>query len=346
MTKHTLRRLALVFLSASALAHAEVPTQRIESRPLSVSQPAEATIEAVRQVTLAAQVQGRIVALAADAGDRVRQGDVLVRIDAAEAAQAVAGAQAGVAQAEANRIKARGDFERTRSLFERKYVSQSALDQARAALDAADAQVRSAQAGRGQAATAETYTRIEAPMSGLVAARHVEAGDMAQPGRALLTVYDPAALRAVVDVSQQRLTALGKAPLRARIEVPDKGLWVDAAAVTVLPAADARTHTLRVRVDLPAGTVGVVPGSYARVHFQSGERALLVVPTAAILRRGELTAVYVADDKGGFSLRQLRLGEAVPGADGIEVLAGLRSGEVIALDPVQAGIAAHAASRP
>lgn len=345
MTKLTVPFLLSALLCTTALAQADVPTLLVESRPVGSSQPAEATIEAVRQATLAAQVSGRIVEMRVDAGDRVQRGDVLLRIDAAEASQAVAGAQAGVAQAEAVRIKAISDYERTRSLFERKFVSQSALDQARTALDAADAQLRSAQAGRGQASTVEGYTRIVAPLSGLVAERHVDAGEMAQPGTALLTLYDPSALRAVVDLSQQRLSELGKPPFRARIELPDIGRWVDAAAVTVLPAADARTHTVQVRVELPAGSEDVLPGSFARVHFSSAAQPRLVVPSTAILRRGELTAVYVADGKGGFGLRQLRLGEAAGSEGGVEVLAGLRSGETIALDPVRAGIAVSAAGR-
>lgn len=110
----------------------------------------------------------------------------------------------------------------------------------------------------------------------------------------------------------------------------------------MLPAADARTHTVRVRVDLPAGTADVLPGSFARVHFQ-GTPALqawvtmcppphrarararplplqalpspVVIPAAAVLRRGELTAVYAADGQGGFTLRQIRLGRTLPGGD-------------------------------
>ena len=85
-----------------------------------------------------------------------------------------------------------------------------------------------------------------------------------------------------------------------------------------------------------------MPGTFARVHFATGEGARIAVPAGAILRRGELTGVYVADGKGGFALRQIRAGE--PLADGsVEVLAGLVGGEVVALDPVQAGIAARAA---
>ncbi|NMG45342.1 efflux RND transporter periplasmic adaptor subunit [Aromatoleum toluvorans] len=344
MTTYSIIRIVLpaFALAVANFAQAEVPTQRVEARAVGLTHPAEATLEAVRQATLAAQVPGRIVEFRVDAGDHVAKGQVLLRIDAAEASQAVAGAEAGIAQAQANQINAKAAYERTKSLVERKFVSQSALDQAKASYDAAEAQLRAARAGRGQAATVQGYTTIVAPLSGLVAARHVEPGEMAQPGRQLVTVYDPAAMRAVVDVPQQRFAGVGSARIRARVELPDSERWLDAASVTVLPAADPRTHTVRVRVDLPANAEGLVPGTFARVHFVTGEGSRIAVPAGAILRRGELTGVYVADGKGGFALRQIRAGEAL--ADGsIEVLAGLAGGEEVALDPVQAGIVAHAA---
>lgn len=339
--------LALLAVLPANAASGPVPTLRVESAPLLRTQPAEATIEAVRQSLLAAQVPGRVVELSADAGDRVSRGQVLMRIDAAEAAAAVAEADAGVAQAESGMINARADYERARSLFERKFFSQSALDQARTRFQAAEAQLRAARAGRGAAATAQGYTTITSPLDGLVAARHIERGEMAQPGRSLLTVYDPTAMRALVDLPQQRIAELGGASaLRARVELPDSERWIDGAGVTVLPAADARTHTVRVRVDLPPGTAGVLPGSFARVHFLAAaaqtRQTSVMVPAGAILRRGELTAVYIADAQGNFTLRQVRIGQAVGPQGEVEVLAGLAGGETVALDPVQAGIAAAA----
>lgn len=344
MTAYSISRFLLPWLATalSGLALAQPQTFRVEPRAVASSHPAEATLEAVHQATLAARVPGRVIALNVDAGDRVAEGEVLLRLDAAEAGQAVAGAAAGVAQAQAALINAKAVFERTKSLVERKFVSQAALDQAQASYDAAEAQLSAAQAQRGQAATVQGYTTIVAPLAGLVAARHVEMGEMAQPGRELVTVYDPAAMRALVDVPQHRLAALSGGALKARVELPESGRWIDAAAVTVLPAADPRTHTVRVRVDLPANAEGLVPGMFARVHFLTGETPRIALPATSILRRGELTGVYVADGKGGFTLRQIRAGE--PLADGsVEVLAGLVGGEEVALDPVQAGIAARAA---
>lgn len=337
-----LRFLLLLTLGAVEQSFAQLATVQVELRPVAQTLQAEATLEAVRQSTVAAQVPGRIMALNVDAGDRISKGDVLLRIDAAESAQAVAGAEAGVAQAEANAVNAKAAYERTRSLVERKFVSASTLDQAKAAYDAAEAQLRAARAGRGQAATVRGYTTVVAPFSGVVATRHVETGEMAQPGRPLVTVYDPAAMRAVADVPQQRLSGLAQDRLKARIELPESGRWLEAAAVTVLPSADPRTHTVRVRVELPASAEGVVPGMFVRVHFTVGETSRVTVPARAVLRRGEVTGVYVADGKGGFALRQIRAGEVLDDAQ-VDVLAGLAGGEEIALDPVAAGIVARAA---
>lgn len=340
--------LAMLALLAAGNARADVPTVRVESRPLAPVVVTEATIEAVRESTVAAQAAGRIIELAVDAGDRVHKGQLVLRIDAAEAADAVAGAEAVVAAAETALANARAEHERARGLVERAFLSQSALDAARARFQAAEAQLRVARATRGQAATVQGYAIVTSPIDGVVAARHVEAGEMAQPGRELVTIYDPTALRAVADLSPQRMAELGPGVPRARVELPDSGRSIDAVAVTLLPAADARTHTVRGRVDLPDGTAGVLPGSFARVHFFGAEGVAaagvrLVVPVGAVLRRGELTAVYVADGQGGFKLRQVRLGRVADGGD-VEVLAGLAAGDSVALDPVQAGIEARAAA--
>jgi RND family efflux transporter MFP subunit len=320
-----------------AEGEAAVPTVKIEPQLRARSHASEATIEAVRQATVAAQVQGRVLEARVDAGARVRQGDVLMRIDTREADQAVAAAAANVAAAQARLVDARAALERTRSLRARNFISAAALDQAQAAFDAARAQHAAAEAGRAQADASRGFATVTSPLTGLVAQRLTEPGEMAQPGRPLMLIYEPGALRAVADVPQQQLASLGRGALQAKVEFPESGRWLDAASVTVLPAADPRTHTARVRVALPADASGVVPGMAARVHFLVGSAPRLTVPGAAVLRRGEVTGVYVADGKGGFSLRQLRLGSALDDAS-VEVLAGLSGGETIALDPVRAGL--------
>ena len=337
--------LLLAIPLGSAFAQAELATVRIQSHVYVAHISAEASIEALSQATLAAQMPGRIVDLAVDVGDRVRKGQMLLRIDPAEATAVVAAAEAAVAQADAALITAKAEYERARSLVARKFLSQSALDSARSQFQAADAQLRAARAQRTQATTVQAYATVVSPLDGVIAARHIEAGEMAQPGRTLLTVYDPARMRAVADLSPQRLAQLGDGVLSARVELNGGERMLEAAAVTLLPAADARTHTRRLRIDLPPGTEGVQPGSFARVHFHSAAAAApVLIPAASVLRRGELTAVYVAQGEGRFSLRQVRLGRTVQDGTAVEVLSGLKGDETLALDPVQAGIQTRAAS--
>lgn len=303
----------------------------------------EATVEAVKQSTVAAQVAGRVAAVNFDVGDHVRAGTVIVRLSAQELSSAVAGSRAQVAQAEANLANARANFERQQQLFQQKFISQAALDRATAEFRAAEAAARAARAGVGQTAAVSSYTVITAPFSGVVSARHVEVGETVAPGKPLMTGFDPKDMRVIANVPQYKLAEVKGSP-RVAIEIPSLNRWIDATGVTVLPAADASTHTVKVRLDLPADLEGVIPGMFARAHFSVGSARKLMIPSAAVVRRSEITAVYVVSQER-VSLRQIRLG--TPNARGdVEVLAGLNPGDLIALDPVKAGIYARSAATP
>lgn len=315
--------LPFVVALCCAPAFAQAPrTLVLQPHAVESTYPADSVVEAVKQATVAAQVAGRIIDVRTDAGRRVKAGETLMKIDAREATEGVAAAQAQLVQAQAN-------FERTKSLFEKKFISAAALDKAAAEL-------KSAQAGAGQAGAGLSHATVAAPISGIVAQRHVELGEMASLGKPLVTVFDPKGMRVVASVPQYQLAALRASP-KAKVEFPESGRWIDAARVEVLPTLDARSHTVAVRIYLPETAEGVVPGMAARVHFISGSAMKLTVPAAAVVRRGEVSAVYVIDAQGAPHLRQVRLGEAVAGGD-IEVMAGLAAGDKVSLEPVKSGI--------
>jgi RND family efflux transporter MFP subunit len=311
-------------------------TAAVELREVELTTTAEAVMEAVRQSTVSAQISGRIVDLRFDVGDYVKKGEVILRIDERSATRALEASEAQVLEAQAALANARAQFERSKQLLAQKFISQAALDQAEATYKAAQARVAALVAGAGQAATERSFATVLAPYSGVVSARHVELGEMAAPGRPLMTGFDPSTLRVVANVPQAQVAAI-QAGGKARIEVPSLGRWVDVKAMTIVPAADPRTHTTRVRLELPADVRGVYPGVYARAHFVIGKAPRLLVPRAAVVRRSEVTAVYVVDEQGRARLRQIRLGTAGDEAS-VEVLAGLKPGERVALEPVKAGM--------
>lgn len=304
-----------------ALAAEPMSVVTVRPHAVDLSFPADAVVEAVQQSTLGARLAGRILEVRADAGQVVHKGDVLMRLDAREAVEAARAADAVHANAKAH-------YERQQQLKAQKFVSQAAVDKAKADLDAAAA-------NRTAAAAGQSHATIVAPMAGVIARRHAEVGDMAMPGAPLFTLYQPGSLRVTANIPQHRLKDM-RAVRTARVEFPELGKWVTATSVQILPTADAATHVSPVRIGLPA-MPEAIPGMFARVHFVTGQADKLTVPSAAVLRRGEVSAVYVQAADGRFSLRQLRLGETVGHAE-IEVLAGLASGDRVATDPVRVGI--------
>ncbi|MBI3285654.1 MAG: efflux RND transporter periplasmic adaptor subunit [Burkholderiales bacterium] len=324
---------------------AELSVASVRSSQGGLLYSADGVVEAVRQTVISAQVAGAVTALPVHAGDAVKAGALLLRIDARAARQEASAGRAQVEAARAALALAARDVERQKLLFARQYISQAQLDRAEAEFKSATASATAQIAQAGALQTQTDFYALNAPYAGLVADVAVTVGDMALPGRPLLTLYDPSALRVTATLPQA--LASGLAPARsARIEfpaLPDARRWATAARLTVLPVADAATHTVQIRLDLPASVPGLTPGMFARVSLQlqgggPAQAARLYVPARAVLRRAELSAVYVLNAQGRPLLRQVRLG--APAGSEQEILSGVAAGEQVALDP------AAAAKRP
>lgn len=334
--------LLALFVVSAALAEAgiQVPTVQIQARSVSSGFELDGVIQPVKQSTVSAQASGRIVTLAVKAGDRVRAGQLLATIDDREALVGVQASRAQVAQSDAELRNAQVNLERTRDLQAQGFVSKAALDQAETQFKGAQAGRDQAGAGARQSALSQGFTRVTAPYDGWVLETLVNAGDLAVPGKPILTVYAPMPLRAVVQLPASR-AEVARGANEVEVQVPgEQGQmqWVKPVSRSAMPSADPVSQTIEWRLDLsPKSVRYLLPGQQVRVRFVGGQASRMVVPQAAVLRRGELTAVYVASDRG-FSLRAVRIGSD-HGDEGVEVVAGLVAGERVALDPVKAGLA-------
>lgn len=325
----------LVGSPVGAATAGELATAIVQSPGAGDSVSFDGVVEAVRQTVVSAQVPGAVVAINVKVGDMVKAGQVLARIDAWAAEQNVAASDAQVQSARATLEVATKEFDRQKQLFEKSYTSQAALERAEAQFKATQAQVSAQLAQAGAARAQSGFFVVKAPYGGVVAEVPVMLGDMAMPGRPLLTIYDPAALRVTAAVPQTDIVRLtpGK-PIK--IQLPGMGAdrqWVAPARVTLLPTADPGTHTVQIRLDLPATAEYLTPGSFARVWLpvQGTATPRLYVPAKAVVRRAEMTGVYVLDPNGRSVLRQVRLGRAVD--DTVEILSGVTAGERVAVDP-------------
>lgn len=338
-----------VLVSAPVYAQGgvQVPTVQIGARAVSTGYEIDGVIEPVRQSVISAQASGRVVKLLVKMGDRVKAGQVLATIDDRETAVGVQRSQAQVAQSEAELRNAQVNLERTRNLQSQGFMSKAALDVAETQFKAAQAGHDQAAAGARQSALSQGYTRVTAPYDGWVLQTHVEAGDLAVPGKPVVTVYAPLPLRAVVQVpaSLADSTRNAKDIQVQLVDANGQSQWVTPVKRSAMPAADPVSQTVEWRLDLSSQAAqNQLPGQQVRVRFVGGQANRMVVPAAAVLRRGELTAVYVASERG-FVLRAVRVG-ADHGADGVEIVAGLTAGERVALDPVKAGLAGAVAAKP
>lgn len=330
---------ALAASVATAQGAIQVPVVPAQVKSVAIGFELDGVIQPVKQSTISAQAAGRIAALLVKAGDKVRAGQLLATIDDRETQTGIQRSQAQVAQAQAELRNAQANFERTRDLQTKGFVSS-------AALDTADSQLKSALAGRDQAgagakqsALAQGFTRVTAPFDAWVLQTQAEAGDLAVPGKPLLTLYAPLPVRAVVQVPVSR-SGVAHAASAVEVLLPNAAAgaqWIRPVSVSTVPTADPVSQTIEWRLELPTEAAKtLLPGQPVQVRFSGGQAQRMLVPTSAVLRRGELTAVYVAAGKG-FVLKAVRLG-ADHGGAGVEVLVGLTAGDRVALDPVKAGL--------
>ena len=337
---------ALALAAAADVPGPEVAVVKAAPQAVAVGFEFDGVVEPVKQSTVSAQASGRVVQLAVAAGDRVRTGQLLATIDDRESQTGLQRSQAQVAQADAELRNAQAHARRTRELQAQGFVSRAALDTADASLKAAQAARDQAAAGQRQSALAQGFTRVTAPYDGWVRETLVQAGDLAVPGKPIVTLYAPLPLRAVVHVPMSRgAAARAASAVEVRVAAAHGGTRVKPVHREILPVADSVAQTLEWRLELPPAAAGqLAPGQQVRVRFSGSQAVRMLVPPGAVLRRGELTAVYVAAAQGSFVLKAVRLG-ADHGPAGLEVVAGLRPDDLVAVDPVRAGLAGARVAR-
>ena len=305
---------------------------------------ATGTVRASQSAQLSSQVMGTITRVNVHEGDRVRRGEVLITIDEAQQRAAYGGANAGLQASQENIAAANADYalaestmKRYQMLYDKKSVSPQEFDEVKARMAAAKARRDAAHAGRtqaeagvSQAITAMGFTKIRAPFDGLVTAKLADAGAIATPGVPLLIVEDPGHFRleATVDESKMGAVRLGQAVPVVIDALGDQ--TIAGKVVQIVPAADPASRTFTVKIDLPSNPQ-IRSGLFGRARFPRGQRESVIIPQTAVVRRGQLQAVYVVGKDQAASLRYVTLG--TPLAQQVEVLSGLEAGDQVIAQP-------------
>lgn len=310
---------------------------RLVSRPR--RETAVGTIRAVTEAIVASKILARVEDVKVTAGQIVKQGDVLIRLDDADLRARLEQARAEVAAAQARSDQAELDLTRARNLRAREAVTQGEVDRASTASRTAKADLERARRGEDEAKILEDYATIRAPISGRIVDKRVNAGDTVNPGQPLVTMYDPAHMQLIATVRESlalRLKVGQSVP--ARLDTIDYDC--QATIREIVPEAQAESRSFQVKVTGPCPP-GVYSGMFGRIFIPLDDEEVLVVPDAAVRRVGQLEEVDVVVD-GRLDRRVVQLGRECD--EGREVLAGLKAGERVALDrPAKPG---HGGSRP
>lgn len=265
------------------------------------------------RVSISSRISGYIRKLPVREGDRVKKGQVLVRVDPVNAKQSLV-------QAEADLADAKSDMKRYESLFREHATSQQQLDRVRLRYKVARSMAVQARNRLG-------YARVISPVNGVVVEKRLSKGDLAQPGAAILILEDPASLLVKTYVSEQFVSDI-HAGDDVEVEIPSLKRRIQGVVRQVVEAADAISHQFLIKISLPDDEA-VHPGMYAQVGFTTGTRKALIVPSIAVVKRAGLHGVYIMDDKNIVHYRQVRVGRNINGSR-VEILAGLHAADVIA----------------
>lgn len=274
-----------------------------------------ATVKSLDHIAVAAEVEGRVLQVLAELGDRVTAGQALAKLDPSALRSRVEAAQAALDLAEA-------ELQRVQRLVAERVASEREAD-------AAESLARQARAHLELAESALDKATVLAPADAIVEAREVSPGDLAIPGRALFALYDPTrlVLEAQVPLDDRDAVPVG-APLLFELD----GQEGKAAVFELAPTSDLRSRTLRVRLRLPAVEElhQAAPGSFGLVRYPAGSEDRIGIPQEAAIRAGQLEMVLALGKDGYWRRRAVRFGAAYQTESGepyLEVLAGLQAGD-------------------
>jgi membrane fusion protein, multidrug efflux system len=334
-----------------------LPTVSVQVVPLK-SAPSEefyecaGTVRAQQKAVIASKVTGTILQLSVKPGDAVKRGEPLVQIESDELDAGVSQAEAGVSAAEKGLTEAEKglesataeahlaslNYQRFQELFEKRSISPHEFDEvearrqsATAAQEMAAARLQQAQAHREQAAAIleaarvrKNYARISAPFDGVVTGKQADPGTLAVAGAPLLTIENRVGYRLEASVPETRMARL-KLGDSAKIAIPSLHLETTGRVVEIQPSAEVASRTFLVKISLPAAS-GLRSGMFGRAWFSQGTVNSLAIPVRSVLRKGQLTSVFVVSD-GIVRQRLVTLGRA--SEDFVEVLSGLTEGDQV-----------------
>jgi RND family efflux transporter MFP subunit len=293
------------------------------------------TLQGFVQSPIAARASGYLRRWYRDIGSRVEKGELLAEIETPEIDQQLSQAIAARQQAAASLDLARSTVERWEGLRKKDAVSQQELEERRSANAQAAANLAAAEANVGRLRQLEGFKRVVAPFAGLITRRNVDVGDLidagSNGGRPLFLLAQTDPLRVYVNVPQTyaQLVRPGQKVVVTQAEL--RGRTFEGEVARTSASIDATTRTMQIEIALPNRDGTLLPGAFVQVALPLAASQALLIPTTALLIRGEGIRVAAVDAGGRVHLRPVRIGRNY--GETVEVLDGVRETDKLVLNP-------------
>ena len=263
-------------------------------RPLARSVQLPGYVESPKVSRIASEVEALISEFLVREGDRVEQGQPLVRLKTTQLELQLRAARAELAEAEARREMADRNLVRSKDLFEKKTVAQQQLDESQSDLYAWEGRVRLLQARIALIELDIDRSTVRAPFKGIVTARQMEVGEWSQAGAQLLDLLSLEELEVHVDVPEQYFGSLHPQSTASIAFDSIPGTTFVAVLRAMIPRADDKARTFPVKLKLAAADPRIGVGMLARVELPVGAPAKAVlVPKDAVVSQGQGRILYV-----------------------------------------------------
>lgn len=289
-------------------------------------------IEAVNNAKLSTRMMGYVDKINVEIGDKVRKGQLLVSINNSELQAQHAQVNAKITEAQAAFNNAEKDYNRFKNLFEENSASQKELDDVTANYEMAKARLEAARQMKNEVQAQFAYVNIRAPFSGVITNKFAEEGDMANPGMPLVAMESPGAFEVRATVPESEVSSIKEG---TEVDVNVKTIDKTLKGVISEVSASAKNTGSQYPVKISLEDTGdeIRSGMYVSIDIpvkqKTGSERVLI-PSEALVHRGELTGLYTVSTQNTALLRWVRLGKTY--GDQVEVLSGLKADEKYIID--------------
>ena len=304
-----------------------VKVNQVEANGNSPFLSASGKIQAKNSADLSTRMMGYVNKVHVNVGDQVRKGQLLVSINNADLQAKKAQVNAGITEATAAFNNAQKDYNRFKNLFASNSASQKEMDDITANFEMAKARLEAANQMKNEINAQFTYSNISAPFNGIITGKNIKVGDMANPGMPLISIETPGAFEVIAMVPETEISSI-KTGITVDVLVKSINKSLKGKVTEVSTSAKNTGGQYLVKIDLDETESNILSGMFATVQFpveRKAATAMVLVPTDAIVKNGQLSGIYTVSQSNTALLRWLRLGRTF--GNQVEVLSGLNADE-------------------